>query len=149
MLPRLALEGWLRNLLLLLADVASESHENDCVIGIGAQIRLKSGDRQGPLREVHGGSGYWSVDSPVSILGYAELLEWFWHLHDPSYVFHELLTLVPETLSRPHAIFPFVALELMQGWNATRCIPPLPEADIEKVVASISGIELRRRLHNA
>ena len=37
----------------------------------------------------------------------------------PSYVFHELLTLVPETLSRPHAIFPFVALEL-RGWCYSR-----------------------------
>jgi hypothetical protein len=50
-------------------------------------------------------------------------------------------------LLRRH-IDPFVALELLQGWNATRCTPPLPGADIERVVASISGIELRRRLNN-
>src|SRR5207302_2726615 len=40
--------------------------------GIGAQLRLKFGDRLGPVREIHGGSGYWSVDSPLAVLGYAE-----------------------------------------------------------------------------
>ena len=42
-------------------------------------------------------------------------------------------------------IDPFVALELLQTWNATRCVPPLPAADIERVVASVAGRELRRR----
>ncbi|MEE8133581.1 MAG: ASPIC/UnbV domain-containing protein, partial [Gemmatimonadales bacterium] len=27
------------------------------------------GDRAGPLREVHGGSGYWSQDGPTQVLG--------------------------------------------------------------------------------
>jgi hypothetical protein len=36
--------------------------------GFGAQMRLKSGDRLGPVREVHGGGGYWSQDSPVQVL---------------------------------------------------------------------------------
>jgi hypothetical protein len=36
--------------------------------GYGAQMRLKSGDHLGPLREVHGGGGYWSQDSPVQVL---------------------------------------------------------------------------------
>jgi Bifunctional DNA primase/polymerase, N-terminal/Primase C terminal 1 (PriCT-1) len=40
---------------------------------------------------------------------------------------------------------PFVVLELLQGWNATRCAPPLPDADIERIVGSIAGMELRRR----
>ncbi len=40
--------------------------------GIGAQIRLKHGDRLGPVREVHGGGGYWSQDSPVQVLAGAE-----------------------------------------------------------------------------
>ena len=40
---------------------------------------------------------------------------------------------------------PFVVLELLQGWNATRCTPPLPDADIERIVGSIAGMELRRR----
>jgi Bifunctional DNA primase/polymerase, N-terminal/Primase C terminal 1 (PriCT-1) len=42
-------------------------------------------------------------------------------------------------------IDPVVVLELMQCWNATRCIPPLPAADIERIVDSISGREMRRR----
>jgi hypothetical protein len=46
-----------------------------------------------------------------------------------------------------HRIDPFVALELLQGWNATRCDPPLPEADIERIVASIARKELQRRGH--
>ena len=40
--------------------------------GIGAQIRLKHGDRLGPVREVHGGGGYWSQDSPVQVLAGTE-----------------------------------------------------------------------------
>ena len=37
--------------------------------GIGVQMRVKHGDNLGPVREVHGGSGYWSEDSPVQVLG--------------------------------------------------------------------------------
>ncbi|HTL55709.1 MAG TPA: FG-GAP-like repeat-containing protein [Candidatus Limnocylindrales bacterium] len=37
--------------------------------GYGAVIRLKFGDRLGPAREVHGGSGYWSQDGVVQVLG--------------------------------------------------------------------------------
>lgn len=42
---------------------------------------------------------------------------------------------------------PFVVLELMQCWNATRCRPPLPEEDITRIVDSICAKELRRRGH--
>jgi len=42
---------------------------------------------------------------------------------------------------------PFVVLELMQCWNAARCRPPLPEADIARIVDSICAKELRRRGH--
>ncbi len=35
----------------------------------GARVRLLYGDRPGPTREIHLGSGYWSVDSAVSVLG--------------------------------------------------------------------------------
>jgi hypothetical protein len=38
-----------------------------------------------------------------------------------------------------------VVLALMQSWNATNCAPPLAEKDVERIVASIAGIELRRR----
>jgi hypothetical protein len=36
--------------------------------GIGAQIRLLFGNQAGPVREIHGGSGYWSEDSPVAVM---------------------------------------------------------------------------------
>jgi len=40
--------------------------------GIGAAVRLQSKSRFGPVREVRSGSGYWSQDSPVQILGCPE-----------------------------------------------------------------------------
>lgn len=42
---------------------------------------------------------------------------------------------------------PHVVLELMQTWNAARCRPPLPAGDVERIVNSICGAELRRRGH--
>ena len=36
--------------------------------GFGAIARLQFGDRKGPAREFHAGSGYWSQDSPVQVL---------------------------------------------------------------------------------
>jgi len=35
----------------------------------GSTVQLIYGDRAGPLREVHGGSGYWSQDGPTQVLG--------------------------------------------------------------------------------
>jgi hypothetical protein len=35
---------------------------------IGAVIRLGTGGKFGPARELHGGAGYWSQDSPVQIM---------------------------------------------------------------------------------
>lgn len=40
--------------------------------GIGAAMRLLFGQRPGPLREIHAGSGYWSQDSAVQVLGTPE-----------------------------------------------------------------------------
>ena len=40
--------------------------------GAGVVMRLKYGERFGPAREVHAGSGYWSQDSAVSVLGKAD-----------------------------------------------------------------------------
>ena len=40
--------------------------------GIGAQIRLVFGRRSGTVREIHAGSGYWSQDSAVQVLGTPE-----------------------------------------------------------------------------
>jgi Bifunctional DNA primase/polymerase, N-terminal/Primase C terminal 1 (PriCT-1) len=42
---------------------------------------------------------------------------------------------------------PYVVLELLQCWNVTRCIPPLPAADIKRIVNSIAGREIKRRAH--
>jgi hypothetical protein len=40
---------------------------------------------------------------------------------------------------------PFVVLQLLLAWNATRCRPPLPEAEVARTVDSIAGREMRRR----
>ena len=36
--------------------------------GLGAVLRLLGGDKSGPVREVHGGSGYWSQDETVQVM---------------------------------------------------------------------------------
>jgi hypothetical protein len=36
--------------------------------GLGAVLRLSFGEKKGPAREIHGGSGYWSQDSAVPVL---------------------------------------------------------------------------------
>jgi hypothetical protein len=36
--------------------------------GVGATLRLGSGEIWGPAREIHAGSGYWSHDSPVQVM---------------------------------------------------------------------------------
>ena len=40
--------------------------------GIGAVLRLRFGSRLGPAREIHGGSGYWSQDGAIQVLGFSE-----------------------------------------------------------------------------
>lgn len=40
---------------------------------------------------------------------------------------------------------PRVTLELIRTWNAARCRPPLADKEVEAVVNSIAGKELRRR----
>jgi hypothetical protein len=40
--------------------------------GIGAIIRVESGSKQGPAREVHAGSGYWSQDSAIQVMAAPE-----------------------------------------------------------------------------
>ncbi len=44
-----------------------------------------------------------------------------------------------------HRVDAFVTLGLLQAWNATNCKPPLPAAEVEQIVNSIAGKELRRR----
>jgi hypothetical protein len=40
---------------------------------------------------------------------------------------------------------PFITHELIRSFNTTRCEPPLPDRDVERIVNSIAGRELRRR----
>jgi hypothetical protein len=37
--------------------------------GIGAQVRVVYGNRMGPVREIHSGSGYWSQNGAVQLFG--------------------------------------------------------------------------------
>jgi hypothetical protein len=37
--------------------------------GIGTQIRIVYGERMGPVREIHAGSGYWSQNGAVQVFG--------------------------------------------------------------------------------
>jgi len=46
--------------------------------GIGAQIRLLFGQVAEPVREIHGGSGYWSQDSAIQIFAVRESLPKIW-----------------------------------------------------------------------
>lgn len=41
---------------------------------------------------------------------------------------------------------PRVTLELVRTWNAARCRPPLADAEVEAIVQSIAGLELKRRI---
>jgi Bifunctional DNA primase/polymerase, N-terminal/Primase C terminal 1 (PriCT-1) len=54
------------------------------------------------------------------------------------------LTKLSGYLLRRH-VDPFVALELIRSFNAARCTPPLPDKDIERIVSSVAGLELKRR----
>jgi hypothetical protein len=40
---------------------------------VGAVVQLLYKDGSGPVREIHAGSGYWSQDSPVLVLGMPEV----------------------------------------------------------------------------
>jgi hypothetical protein len=47
-------------------------------------------------------------------------------------------------LLRRH-VDPVVTLEMLTVWNAMRCKPPLPDADVQTIVNSIAGREIKRR----
>ena len=38
-----------------------------------------------------------------------------------------------------------MALSLLQMWSVTRCRPPLDEAEVERIVSSVAGAEIKRR----
>jgi hypothetical protein len=46
--------------------------------GIGAAVRLQYDGKSGPLREVQAGTGYWSQNSAVQVLGKAETPTGIW-----------------------------------------------------------------------
>jgi len=46
--------------------------------GIGATLRLKFGSRLGAAREIHAGSGYWSQDGAIQVLGLPESPTHLW-----------------------------------------------------------------------
>jgi hypothetical protein len=46
--------------------------------GVGAAIRLFFGEKGGAMREVHAGSGYWSQDSAVQVMGAAQPASKIW-----------------------------------------------------------------------
>jgi hypothetical protein len=46
--------------------------------GVGATLRLVFRERMGPAREIHGGSGYWSQDSVVQVMGCPEVPTQIW-----------------------------------------------------------------------
>jgi hypothetical protein len=46
--------------------------------GIGTILQLRTGGQLGPAREVHSGSGYWSQDSVVQVLGGAKDASQLW-----------------------------------------------------------------------
>jgi hypothetical protein len=54
------------------------------------------------------------------------------------------LTKLTGYLLRRH-VDPFITLELIRVFNATRCAPPLPDQDVERIVSSVAGLELKRR----
>jgi Bifunctional DNA primase/polymerase, N-terminal/Primase C terminal 1 (PriCT-1) len=47
-----------------------------------------------------------------------------------------------------HHVDAILVLEMMQLWNAARCRPPLPADDIETIVNSIAGKEIKRKQGN-
>jgi hypothetical protein len=46
--------------------------------GVGAALRLFFGEKAGPIREIHAGSGYWSQDSAVQVMGTPESPTQIW-----------------------------------------------------------------------
>lgn len=56
----------------------------------------------------------------------------------------DTITRLTGYLLRRH-VDPIVAHQLVHSFNVTHCQPPLPAADIDRIVNSIAGRELRRR----
>jgi hypothetical protein len=50
----------------------------DNPLAIGAKVRLISGEKKGPVREIHAGSGYWSQDSAIAVMILSETPTHVW-----------------------------------------------------------------------
>jgi hypothetical protein len=46
--------------------------------GVGATLRLQFGAQLGPAREIHAGSGYWSQDGAIQVLGLPDMATHLW-----------------------------------------------------------------------
>jgi len=46
--------------------------------GVGTALRIITGQKKGPAREVHAGSGYWSQDGAVQVLAMPEMVTGLW-----------------------------------------------------------------------
>ncbi|MGQ0650640.1 MAG: FG-GAP-like repeat-containing protein [Gemmatimonadaceae bacterium] len=47
-------------------------------LGIGTQLRIITGAKRGPVREVRAGGGYWSMDSPVTVIALPDEADSLW-----------------------------------------------------------------------
>ena len=47
-------------------------------LGVGAQLRIGTGSARGPTREVHAGSGYWSMDAATTVMALPEGATTLW-----------------------------------------------------------------------
>jgi hypothetical protein len=113
-----------------------------------------------PSRHPTGKLYAWSVDSAAA---FAEAPQWLLHLiaaPAPTRSIRDwrqlVVTDLPEgarnsTITQlcghilRHGVDVLVALELLQAWNSQKCQPPLAKKDIETIVDSIAGRELKRR----
>jgi hypothetical protein len=133
-------------------------------IAVGIDVRGDGGYAIAPPSQHPSGRPYcWSVDSASA---FAEAPEWLIArickqgaaaLPTPPAEWRELicadvgegqrnqtLTRLAGYLLRRH-IDPLMALELLKTWNVSRCQPPLDVAELDKIVDSIAGRELKRR----
>ncbi len=50
----------------------------DNPLGIGAQLRALAGSMRGPVREIHAGSGYWSMDGATAVIATPSNVDSIW-----------------------------------------------------------------------
>ena len=137
------------------------------VIGPGIDGRGDGGLVIAPPSRHKSGRAYaWNVDANPDELSLADLPAWVIARLDRPHVQangrppEEWLHLItdPVTESRRtdrlaklaghllrRRVDPYVVLELLAGWNATRCNPPLAATEVKETIARISALEMARR----